>query len=167
MADPLSCWIESMFGIRHEGDRLVRAVPLPVTGPKGVAEQLSAETGLDETVCAGAIREYLMAGNRVERPDVRHSGVSVSFASVHQPRRHRVRIARTHRQKGVLLVRSAFRVPDSNHKRVLLPLVFCRMCGQDYYIVHKQPSGAGERLVRRDLDDNKKRDRSRSRGSCT
>ena len=49
-------------------------------------------------------------------------------------------------------------VSSSDHKRALLPLVFCRMCGQDYYMAHKQPSDTGERLVRRDLDDNKKRD---------
>ena len=157
VADPLSCWIESTFGIRHEGDRLVRAVPLPITGPNGAAAQLSAETGIDEPVCAGIIREYLMAGNRVEMPGAR---IPVFPFRLHQfiSRGDTVYASPEPTAKREFSLSGQRFVSSSDHKRALLPLGFCRMCGQDYYMVHKQPSDTGERLVRRDLDDNKKRD---------
>lgn len=156
VADPLSCWIESKFGIRYEGDRLVRAVPLPVQGSGGGAEQLSNVTGLDETKCGEAIREYLLAGNRVKGPDSRnpvfpfrlHQFISRGDTVYASPEPPEVR--------ELSLTGERF-VPSSEQKRVLLPLVFCRECGQDYYMAHLQSTNHGGRLIRRDINDNEER----------
>ena len=158
VSDPMSCWIESTFGLRHEGNRLVRAVPLPVKGRKGAAEQLSGKTGVDDTLCEDAIQEYLMAGNTIENPkDPRHP---VFPFRLHQfiSRGDTVYASPEPTTTREFSLSGQRFVPDSDQKRVLLPLVFCRACGQDYYLVHRQPTGGGQRLIRRDLDDNKNRD---------
>jgi hypothetical protein len=48
IADPLSIWIESTFGIRTESgsDRLVRAQPRSISGKGGAAQELSQLTGV-------------------------------------------------------------------------------------------------------------------------
>ncbi len=156
VADPLSCWIESKFGIRHEEDRLVRAVPLPITGTDSAAKQLSTMTGLDEAVCERAMRAYLLAGNSVMGKDGRnpvfpfrlHQFISrgdTVYASPEPPA-----------DRYLSLSGERF-VPGSEQNRVLLPLVFCRACGQDYYMAHQQSTGDGTRLIRRDIGDNDKR----------
>ena len=157
VADPLSGWIESLFGIRHEDDRLVRAVPLPITGPEGAAKQLSTQTGLDETVCEEAIRAYLLAGNSVERPD---TGNPVFPFRLHQfiSRGDTVYASPEPSADRYLSLSGERFVPDSKQQRVLLPLAFCRECGQDYYVAHRQPTNDGSRLIRRDINDNEKRD---------
>ena len=43
------------------------------------------------------------------------------------------------------LTRQRF-VPGSNREKVLLPLAFCRECGQDYYVVKRQPHDDGAAL---------------------
>ena len=57
-------------------------------------------------------------------------------------------------------------VPGSEQRRVLLPLVFCRACGQDYYMAHQQDTGDGVRLIRRGIDDNKETATNSLRGFC-
>ena len=157
VADPLSGWIESQFGIRHEDDRLVRAVPLPIMGPEGAAKQLSTQTGLDETVCGDAIRAYLLAGNSVKMPD---TGNPVFPFRLHQfiSRGDTVYASPEPSADRYLSLSGERFVPDSKQQRVLLPLAFCRECGQDYYVAHRQPTNDGSRLIRRDINDNEKRD---------
>ena len=157
VVDPLSCWIENTFGVREEDGRLVRADPLPITGPQGAAKQLSSVTGVREDVCARAIRTYLLTGNTLQSPQADspvfpfrlHQFISrgdTVYATPEPPsRRH-------------LSLSGERFVADSDRQRVLLPLVFCRVCGQDYYMAHRQPTGSGSRLVRRDLNDNEPRD---------
>lgn len=157
-ADPLSCWIESQFGIGHEDGRLVRAVPSPIEGQGSATERLAGLTGLDESVCERAIRLYLLAGNSLETDDGRnrlfpfrlHQFISrgdTVYASVEPPGvRH-------------LSLSGERFVPGSDQRRVLLPLVFCRECGQDYYMAHLEQTTGGDRLTRRNIDDNEKRDK--------
>ena len=156
VSDPLSCWIESQFGIHPEGDRLVRAVPSPVMGEDAAAEQLASLTGLDESVCERTVREYLLAGNRIKGTDGRnplfpfrlHQFISRGDTVYASPEPPAVR--------HLSLSGERF-VPGSEHRRVLLPLVFCRGCGQDYYMAHRQDTGGRSRLIRRDIDDNRNR----------
>src|SRR5690606_894911 len=45
------------------------------------------------------------------------------------------------------------RFVPGDRQRVLLPLAFCRECGQDYYVVRREPTEDGTSLVPRDLGD--------------
>src|SRR2546430_2415440 len=71
VADPLSSWIESTFGVRREPgtDRLLRALPCSITGNEGAARQLSAISGVDEPRCATALQEGLLAGYEAVDPE--------------------------------------------------------------------------------------------------
>ena len=62
--DPLSCWIESTFGVTKEpdGNRLTRAKPLSV---ESAAQNLSGITNLRAEDCAEAIQNALLAGYKV------------------------------------------------------------------------------------------------------
>jgi ATP-dependent helicase YprA (DUF1998 family) len=57
VADPLSSWVESTFGVRRTGsdEQLARREPQPIKGPDGAAAPLSALTGIDVDRCAAAI----------------------------------------------------------------------------------------------------------------
>jgi len=162
IADPLAAWIESTFGVVAEPEtgRLVRAIPRSITsahggygvgetGTRGAAADLSAMTGVPEDRCAAAIRVTLLAGTR-HAPKVGamahpfafrlHQFISrgdTVYASI-EPEEHR----------HVTVYGQQF-VPGGRD-RVLLPLAFCRECGQEYYSVwvhHGQaPDGTPEPL---------------------
>ena len=157
VADPLSCWIENTFGVHEDDGRLVRAIPQPITGPGGAATELSDSTGAREPACETAIRRYLLAGNRVENPITDnpvfpfrlHQFISRGDTVYATPEPPPVREFSMSGQRFV---------PDSTRRRVFLPLVFCRVCGQDYYMAHRRSTDAGEWLERRRVDDNEPRD---------
>ncbi len=149
--DPLSSWVESALGISTDDDRLVRAVPRPITGEGGGADELSSVTGIDASDCAEAIRGQLLAGFEVTDPD---NGFPVFAFRLHQfiskgetvwasPESEAHRHLTIHRQRFVPGGRDA----------VLLPLAFCRRCGQDYYAVHRESTESGDHLLPRDLGD--------------
>jgi ATP-dependent helicase YprA (DUF1998 family) len=137
--DPLSCWIESTFGVQldAEGSRLVRVQPRRIAGEGGAAADLSRITGATADRCAEAIRETLQAGYSCEREPVTnrppfafrlHQFISrgdTVYASIEpESERH------------ITLNYQQF-VPNSDRTKVLLPLVFCRECGQEYYCVRQ------------------------------
>ena len=126
VADPLSGWIESLFGIRHEDDRLVE--PFRCRSRDQKAQRNSFP-----------LRRDLI------KPCAKRLSVLICWpATVSKCRTPATRFSRF--------------VPDSKQQRVLLPLAFCRECGQDYYVAHRQPANDGSRLIRRDINDNEKRD---------
>lgn len=148
--DPLSIWIESTFGLHVEDDRLVRAVPLALDGPVGGAARLSVLTGVDHGPCRVAIRSQLMAGYEV----LNEAGFPVFAFRLHQflsrgdtvyasPESPMTRYLTLNRQRFV----------PGDRQRALLPLAFCRACGQDYYVVSRRPTSGGSELVPRDLGD--------------
>jgi hypothetical protein len=153
--DPLASWIESTLGICPDSDtgRLVRSKPRAVPGDEGVAAELAKAVGADRETCAAAIRETLMAGYRVVDANRRpvfafrlHQFISKGESVYASPESEEARHVTLQRQKFV---------PNSDRERVLLPLVFCRECGQEYYVVFKtRPSKDGpSRLTLRDLGD--------------
>ena len=153
VADPLSVWIEATFGLRVEDDRLVRATPLALDGP----ERRRGATGRPDrarrrAAASDAIRAQLMAGYEVLNPA---TGFPVFAFRLHQflsrgdtvyaspePARVSLPHARTDSASSPVTV-----------TRALLPLAFCRACGQDYYVVHRQATDDGSVLVPRDLGD--------------
>jgi ATP-dependent helicase YprA (DUF1998 family) len=151
VADPLSTWIESTFGLVDEEGRLARATPLAIEGENGGAARLAELTTLRVDACREAIRSQLLAGYEAISPTTKfpafafrlHQFLSrgdTVYADL-EPAQHRY----------LTLDRQRF-VPGARDK-ALLPLAFCRACGQDYYVVSRTTDERGTTVVPRDLGD--------------
>ena len=157
IADPLSSWIETTFGVHVKEGRLVRATPIALEGAEGAAAKLSRLTGLDEGTCEKALRSYLLAGHEVRHPQ---TGTAAFAFRLHQfiSRGDTVYASPEPATDRYLTLAGQRFVPGDRGKS-LLPLAFCRACGQDYYVVHRWPPGSsgesahGGRLTPRDLGD--------------
>lgn len=155
VAHPLASWVESTLGLSADtsSGRLVRAHPRSLTGEGGAGHDLSALTGLPESDCIGALQATLMAGYDAVNPQTRfpafafrlHQFISrgdTVYASLEpEGRRH-------------VTVHGQMFVPGERDK-VLLPLAFCRECGQEYYVVRaaKDPETKADRYIARDLGE--------------
>lgn len=156
VADPLSSWIESTFGIAREPDtsRLVRMQPKSLAGDYGAAKDLALLTGLSEKRCETVIQEGLLGGYQCERNP--ETGFPAFAFRLHQfiSRGDTVYASLEGENERYLTVNGQQYVPG-DRSRVLLPLVFCRECGQEYYSVRrsaKSESGTVE-YGPRDLTD--------------
>lgn len=132
---PLSAWIENIFGIREEEGILRRQTPITL---QDGAAQLAADTGLSIDVCAKRLQEMLLLGTEVVTPDGDHAfafklhqfisqGGSI-YATLEDP------------ADRLLTLEGQYYAPGGGD-RLLYPLVFCRICGQDYYTVRKSADG--------------------------
>ncbi|RMH50632.1 MAG: DEAD/DEAH box helicase [Bacteroidetes bacterium] len=135
---PLAAWVETTFGIARESDggRLVRAQPRPIEGPQGAAGELADLTGLEPARCADAIRQTLLTGSAIPpRPGERFAPFAFR---VHQfvSRGENVYASVEPADARVLSLHPQRFAPGDRTRR-LLPLVFCRECGQEYYSVHR------------------------------
>ncbi len=134
VADPLAAWVEQRLGLAIEDDgRSVRARPRDLNE---AASMLAADTGLAAETCRVHLREVLMAGFMTVNPDTGlpffafrlHQFISrgdTVYASVETPA---ARYATLNAQQFVP-------EPPGDRSRILLPLAFCRECGQEYYVV--------------------------------
>ncbi|MDI6817045.1 MAG: DEAD/DEAH box helicase [Actinomycetota bacterium] len=136
--DPLSIWIESTFGITEEprSGRLVRSTPKSISGPSGAARELSTATSVSQDICADAIRKGLLAGYTCE-PDPETGRRPFAFR-LHQfiSKGDTVYVSLEPERTRYITVQGQQFVPG-DRSRALLPLVFCRECGQEYYSVFK------------------------------
>ncbi len=134
VADPLANWIESTFGLTIEPETgvLRRAQPASITGKNGAASRLAACTGLPEPRCVAAIQELLLAGYRVPNPD---TGFPAFAFRLHQfiGRGDTVYASLEAPEARYITTQGQQFVPG-DRGRVLLPLAFCRECGQEYYV---------------------------------
>ena len=144
LADPLSSWIESTLGLREEPDsgRLVRCTPRPISGDDGAAAALAGLTGLKLDLCEAMIRRALLSGylcrDENDHPLFAfrlHQFVSKGESVYAAPEPEDVR--------HVTLQAQQF-VPGSERTKVLLPVAFCRECGQEYYSVRRGQNEAGQ-----------------------
>jgi len=153
--DPLSAWIENILGISLHPDsgRLVRTKPRPVTGPNGVAKDLSAIVKLPEERCAKAIEQRLLLGYSFSNPD---TGFPTFAFRLHQffSRGDTVHTSIETEGERYITAHGQQFVPN-DRTRTLLPLVFCRECGQEYYCVRvSSDSQTGKRIYSpRELND--------------
>ncbi len=134
--DPLASWIESNLGLRlDDTGRLVRAIPRKMQGKDGIAVILSGQTGLSDDACAAAIAQTLLQGHNITNPD---TGMSSFAFRLHQffNRGDTVYTSIENEDKRHITIHGQKYVPG-NRSRELLPLVFCRECGQEYYVVRK------------------------------
>lgn len=133
---PLSIWIESNFGVEAEPvtGRWIRSTPRSVTGTDGAAKRLSQVTGVSVENCIEAIEKHLLASYGSEpNPD---TGFPVFAFRLHQfiSRGDAIYASLEAEDKRYLTVNGQQYVPG-DRSRVLLPMVFCRTCGQEYYCV--------------------------------
>jgi ATP-dependent helicase YprA (DUF1998 family) len=165
VADPLSVWIESTFGIQAEpgSGRLIRVSPRPISGASGAAQQLSALTGVDADRCAGSIASQLLASYGSDpNPD---TGFPVFAFRLHQFISRGDTAYATLEPEGArhITVQGQRFVPG-DRSRVYLPLVFCRECGQEYYCVRRVTDRETSRLryQPRELSDRLSEDHSQA-----
>lgn len=166
--DALSSWIESTFGISAEegSGRLVRARPRGIwsdegLGLVGAAHDLAELTGSGEDQCARAISRHLLTSySRAVHPE---TGFPLFAFRLHQfvSRGDAVYASVEAEDKRHLTLTGQQFVPG-NRTKVLLPLVFCRECGQEYYSVHREePHGdRPARFVPRELSERETTDKS-------
>ena len=155
VSDPLSIWIERTFGVTTEpgSGRLIRTKPESVVGENGAARELSALTGVPDERCATAIQAGLMAGYTCE-PD-RDTGFRPFAFRLHQfiSRGDTVYASLETESARHITVHGQQYVPG-DRSRILLPLVFCRECGQEYYCVRLVRTSSGDRwFAPRELSD--------------
>lgn len=129
---PLTAWVEENFGIERESDdNLRRRTP---TSLEAGAARLSHETGVAEAKCAERLRELFLRGAQIKQPDgnplfgfkLHHfvaQGRTV-YATLEEPTRREFSIEGQYYARG-------------QTERLFYPLVFCRVCGQEYYAVRK------------------------------
>ncbi|RLV09841.1 DEAD/DEAH box helicase [Streptomyces griseocarneus] len=128
--DPLARWIESHFGLGTEDGRLVRQRPATI---EGAAKQLSEVSGVDEEMCAETIRATLEAGSHARNPVTDRP----LFAfRLHQFLSKGDTVYVTLEDKLSRHLTRSYQIekPDSGGK-LLIPLAFCRECGQEYLTV--------------------------------
>ncbi|MBI5536033.1 MAG: DEAD/DEAH box helicase [Deltaproteobacteria bacterium] len=151
--NPLVRWIEAVAGIRPDADgRLVRSRPIPYGGEGGIVDQLSAAVQLPWEDADTALRSALASAARTFTPEGRplfgvrlhqffSKGDTVYASPEPEDRRH-------------VTLQAQRYVPGTDRSKALLPLAFCRECGQEYYLVrrvHRQDASFG--YVPRDLGD--------------
>ena len=161
MSDPLSSWLESTFGVVSDpqSGRLVRAHPASITGPDGAAERLSQLTGIEPPQCAEAIQRALLAAYEIT-PDATTSerdglmGRTPFAFRLHQfiSRGDVVYVSLEEPDSRYITMHGQQYQPH-HRDHVLLPLAFCRECGQEYISVQRVRDDGVTRFLPRELTD--------------
>ncbi|MQT05523.1 DEAD/DEAH box helicase, partial [Streptomyces jumonjinensis] len=144
--DPLARWIESHFGLDTDDGRLVRRQPARI---EDAARELAAQSGVPAEQCVKAIRMTLEAGSRARHPETTRQlfafrlhqfvskGDTVFVTLEDKATRHQTRDYQREQ-------------PGSGGK-ILIPLAFCRECGQEFLTVWRtEHEGASRYEPRRD-----------------
>jgi ATP-dependent helicase YprA (DUF1998 family)/very-short-patch-repair endonuclease len=141
--DPLSSWIEHRLGLTVESgsDRLIRAEPRSLTGINGAAQKLADETGLSIERCAQVLEKQLLGSYSTgKNPE---NGFPPFAFRLHQfiSKGDTVYATLESESERFVTVNGQQYVPG-DRERILLPLVFCRECGQEYYCVKQMGAGS-------------------------
>ena len=133
----LASWVESHLGITTDPQNglLVRAKPRSLTGPDGCARALSTQLGIPEEQCAVALERILLSGYNIKNPLTNFPGFAFRL---HQfiSRGDTVYASLEPEKDRYITVNGQKFVPGDRDK-ILLPLAFCRECGQEYYVVRQ------------------------------
>ena len=128
--DPLARWIETRFGLAEEAGRLVRRQPTTI---EQAAKELAEASGVSAEDCANAIRTTLEAGSQARHPVTERP----LFAfRLHQflSKADTVYVTLEDKLSRHLTRSYQLEQPGSDGK-LLMPLAFCRECGQEYLTV--------------------------------
>ena len=143
--DPLASWAETSFGLdRDEDGRLARRVPTTV---QLAAARLASQTGADAARCEKALQRTLRAGSRARQPQTDRP----LFAfRLHQFLSKGDTLYVTLEDESSRHITRDYQVeqPGSGGK-VLLPLAFCRECGQEYLVIWRRHRDGGVRYAAR------------------
>ena len=133
----LAAWIEDTFSLEESTDALERAKPRDLLSG---ARDLAKRIGIDVDTCASVIRHYFQLGSAVRDPDGKpgfafklHQFISQGgavYATLNEPADRKMTLEGQH----VIAI--------DGEERVLFPLVFCRDCGQHYYLCTYHPKDA-------------------------
>ncbi len=120
-AHPLSAWIEMNFGLAKEQGHLIRRTPISLEA--GAAE-LAFQTQVSFETCQETLKQMFLWGSKTKGLAFRlHQFISQGgsvYATI-EPCKQRF-----------LTLEGQY---ATTNERLLYPLVFCRECGQDYYVV--------------------------------
>jgi superfamily II DNA/RNA helicase len=148
--DPLAWWVESTFGLADDPDTgdLVRGTPTTVPA---AAEDLAEQVGVAIDLAGSAIRRTLLAGSRARHPV---TGRPLFAFRLHQfvSKGDTVHVSLEQESVRYITGRYQVRVPGQPNK-ALLPLGFCRECGQEYLVVARTARGASHAYVPRHDSD--------------
>src|ERR1019366_1014174 len=154
LRDPLSAWIEMNLGLAEEPGtgRLIRARPLPLTGDGGAAHLLADFTGVSRERCEQALEQHLLASYKCS-PQPQTNQPPFAFR-LHQfiSRGSTVWASVDSETTRYLTLQGQTFVPG-DRSRTLLPLAFCRECGQEYYVVRERENGPTATYEARELND--------------
>jgi hypothetical protein len=153
-ADPIARWVEGTFGIVPKAGRLIRSPSIPLTGKNGAAERLAKLTGTTPERCKDIVAETLLAGaTRIRHP---RTGFPVFAFRLHQfiSRGDTLYATVESPEQRYLTIHGQIYSPEDRNK-VLLPLCFCRECGQEYYSVclAKDPQTGVQRFLSREANE--------------
>ncbi|WP_409484301.1 DEAD/DEAH box helicase [Arsenicicoccus dermatophilus] len=153
VSDPLASWIETTFGLAVEtgAGGLHRLVRRPPTTLPEAAKTLAQITALDEAACTTALRNVLREGSAVTHPA---NGRPVFAFRLHQfiSKGDTVYVSLEREDERTITGTYQVRVPGAPEK-ALLPLGFCRECGQEYLVVARVAADGRKQFVsRRDAD---------------
>ena len=154
-SNPLASWIESTFGLQEESEtnRLIRVIPRSISGKNGAALKLSDLTGADVDDCNKAIETALLAGYQVKFPE---SGFPVFAFRLHQfIGKGDTVYASIADEDNRYITTNAQKFVPGDRERILLPLCFCRECGQEFYTTSRvaNPETGHIEFIPRKLND--------------
>ncbi|WP_423222343.1 DEAD/DEAH box helicase [Candidatus Amarolinea aalborgensis] len=135
-ANPLSAWIEDTFGLQVDPAGVLRR-RLPTSLSEG-AKRLSQITGIGLERCVERLRDLLLLGSQTLLPD----GSQAYAFKLHQfiSQGGSVYATLEGPENRLLTLEGQFYAPGVGD-RLLYPLKFCRVCGQEYYAVTRQQDG--------------------------
>ncbi|MGW2135557.1 protein kinase domain-containing protein [Streptomyces sp. NPDC001773] len=148
--DPLARWIETHFGLATDEatGRLIRRQPAKI---EDAAKELAEQSGVDEEQCISAIRATLEAGSQARHPVTERP----LFAfRLHQflSKGDTVYVTLEDKKSRHLTRSYQLEQPGSGGK-LLMPLAFCRECGQEYVTVWRDEKNGDVRYeARRDTN---------------
>jgi superfamily II DNA/RNA helicase len=132
LANPVTKWIEHTFGIEQEPDGgLRRRTPLCLA--EGV-QKLSKEVNLDEPTCEQRLRELFLKSTQLKLQD----GSPLFAFKLHQffSQGRTVYSTLEALPSRILTLEGQYYAKGDQGNRILYPLLFCRVCGQDYYSIY-------------------------------
>jgi ATP-dependent helicase YprA (DUF1998 family)/very-short-patch-repair endonuclease len=155
MKAPLSIWIESTFGLTNEPEtgRLIRTKPQSISGENGAAKILSNTTGVALDTCISVIQRGLLTGYQIINPRTNFPIFAFRLHAFISKGDTVYSTLEEEASRYITLEGQQF-VPN-DRERVLLPLCFCRECGQEYYMVRlfRNPETKELMVTRRELSD--------------
>ncbi len=121
LAHPLSAWIEMTFGLAEQDGHWVRRTPITLTDG---AQRLAEMTQLPLETCLETLKQMFLWGSKTQGLAFRlHQFISQGGS---------VYTTLEDREGRSLTLEGQYATTGD---RLLYPLVFCRECGQDYYMV--------------------------------